>query len=286
MSSLSQSTAMRARAAALAGLMAFGALAARTADADPAAWSPEPPPRLIEDRLRLELGVFFGQVSTQLRLDPTTTVPGSDFSAERDLGLAKSKVLPDFELTLLPGSRNLLRLSALPLRRHAETTLDRSLLVQNSPFNQGEIVDTDIDVNLYGVTYGYRIVRRESAELAATVGLQVADMSAEIVSRNTAVREQKNGIVPIPLFGLEGRWDFTRRWSAEGRVQYITAHASDINGSVLDARLAATWRANPHLLIGLGYRDFRIDIDSQSSGAPGRLTFNLKGPQLYLRASL
>jgi hypothetical protein len=271
----------------VAGLAAVGsALACRTVAAEPAAWSREPPPRLIEDRFRVELGAFFASVDTRLRVDPTPAVAGTSFAAENDLGLAKSKVLPQFELTLLPGKRHLIRLSALPLRRSGAATLDRTLVIQNNTYVPGQSVATQLDLNLFGLTYGYRIMRRDNAELAATLGVQVGDVSSEIVARNPSRRQTDGSVVPLPLVGLEGRWDFSTRWSVEGRVQYLRAHASDVQGSVLDARLAATWRANPHLLIGLGYRKFRVDIDSKDTGTPGKLNFQLKGPELYLRASL
>jgi len=178
-----------------------GALSGGPVAAEPSAWSREPPPRLIEDRLRLEIGAFFASADTQLRIDPTPLIPGTSFGAENDLGLAKSKVLPQLELTLLPGTRHLIRLSALPLKRHGTVTLDRTLVIEDNTYVAGQSVETQLDLNLFGLTCGYRILRRDNAELAATLGVQVGDVSAEIVARNPSRRQTEDGVVPLPLEG-------------------------------------------------------------------------------------
>ena len=55
---------------------------------------------------------------------------------------------------------------------------------------------------------------------------------------------------------------------------------------ILAALLAATWRANPYLVFGLGYRSFSLDIDSQNSSTPGLVDMKIAGPLLFVRASL
>jgi hypothetical protein len=100
------------------------------------------------------------------------------------------------------------------------------------------------------------------------------------------VRESESGVAPLPLIGLEGRFDFTPRWAVEARAQYLTLNVSDVNGSILDARLALTWRVNPYLAMGLGYRTFRIDVDSQDEATPGFVDLSVDGPLLFVRASM
>ena len=50
---------------------------------------------------------------TKFRIDPSTTVQGTNIAAEDDLGLDDSQFLILGELTLLPGDRHLVRLSGL-----------------------------------------------------------------------------------------------------------------------------------------------------------------------------
>jgi hypothetical protein len=72
----------------------------------------------------------------------------------------------------------------------------------------------------------------------------------------------------------------------EARVQYLTVNEVDVDGSILDARLGATWRLNPYLLFGLGYRTFQIDVNSSDEDTPGFVDLTVAGPLLFVRASM
>ena len=127
---------------------------------------------------------------------------------------------------------------------------------------------------------------RDRGELTGTFVIQVADVEANAVVRSRVIRESETGVAPLPLAGVEGRFDFTPHWSVEGRVQYLTANISDVDGSILDARLALTWRPNPYLVFGLGYRDLTIEVDSHDADTPGFVDLKIAGPLLFMRASL
>jgi hypothetical protein len=151
---------------------------------------------------------------------------------------------------------------------------------------RGERVDSELNLTLFGLTYGYRFIASERAELTASFGIQVAEVEANVVVRSRIVRDAESGVAPLPLVGIEGRYDFTDRWSAEARLQYLTANIEDVDGSIMDARAAITWRTNPHLVFGLGYRSLTIDIDSQNESTPGVVDMKIAGPTLFIRASL
>jgi hypothetical protein len=249
-------------------------------------WAPKPKPHIIEDRFRAEVAFFGAAFDTQLRIDPSATVLGTQVSAEDDLALDDAQYLVLGELTLLPGDHHLVRLSGLSARRSAQTTLDRGLVFEDDVYFRGERVDSELNLTMFGLTYGYRFIARERAELTASFGLQVSEVEANVVVRSRVVRDAESGVAPLPLIGLEGRFDFTDRWSLEARVQYLTANIEDVDGSIMDARGAITWRTNPHLVFGLGYRSLSIDIDSQNESTPGFVEMKISGPVLFIRASL
>jgi hypothetical protein len=141
-------------------------------------------------------------------------------------------------------------------------------------------------MTMFGLTYGYRFLVHQRAEISATFGIQIADVEANAVVRSRVVRESESGVAPLPLIGVEGRFDFTPRWAVEARAQYLTVDVSQVNGSILDARLALTWRLNPYLALGLGYRTFQIDVDSKDDATPGFVDLSVDGPLLFVRASM
>ncbi len=244
------------------------------------------PPLVIEDRLRLEIGAFGAGISSRLRVDPSPTVQGTEVSGEDDLALADFKVIPQLELTLLPGDRHLLRLNSLSLRRSAQTRLQRSIVFGDQTYLANERVDSTLNLEMFGLTYGYQFLKTSEYDLAATFGIQIAEIEANAVATSRVLREPETGVAPLPLLGIEGRAFFGQRWSVEGRVQYLSVNVSNVSGHMLDARLSGLWRFNPHLAAGLGLRYFDISVDSKSTSTPGLVSMQLSGPMLFMQASL
>ncbi len=249
-------------------------------------WAPKPRPNVVEDRFRVEVNMLGASATTDMRVDESPTLPGTEISAEDDLGLDDFQLLPQAELTLLPGERHLVRLSAFAMHRSADKFIEREISFDNEDYEIGERVDSLLNLTMFGLTYGYRFVVHRRGELSATFGLQIADVEANAVVRSRVVRESESGVAPLPLLGFEGRFDFTQRWAMEARAQYLTVNADQVNGSILDGRLALSWRLNPYLALGLGYRTFRIDVDSADEDTPGFVDLSVDGPLLFVRASM
>jgi hypothetical protein len=249
-------------------------------------WAPKPRPNVIEDRLRVEVNLLGASPQTKLRVDESPTLRGTEIDAEKDLGLADFRLLPQVELSLLPGERHLVRLSAFAIHRSAAKRIEKDISFDNEDYFVDERVDSLLNITMFGLTYGYRILVRPRGELTGTFGIQIADVEANAVVRSRVVRESESGVAPLPLVGVEGRFDFTPRWAVEARAQYLTVDVSQVSGSILDARLALTWRVNPYLAMGLGYRSFQIDVDSADEDTPGFVDLSVDGPLLFVRASM
>lgn len=249
-------------------------------------WAPKPKPKILEDRFRAEVSVLAATYDTQVRIDPSLTVQGTHVYAEDDLALDDTQFLALGEITLLPGERHLVRLNGFTARRSAQTLLERGIVFENDEYFRGERVDSEINLTMFGLTYGYRLIANERAELAATFGIQIAEIEANAVVRSRMVRDPETGVAPLPLIGLEGRFAFTDRWGIEARLQYLTAEIDDVDGSLTDVRAALTWRTHPQLVFGLGYRSIAIDVDSRNESTPGLVDMKIAGPTLFIRASL
>lgn len=276
----------RLTAAWLVSLASFPGISAHAANDALPDWAPKPPPNIVEDRFRAEVLLFGAGIDTRLRVDPQPTIPGTALDAEDDLGLDDSALMPQAELTLLPATRHLIRLSALSTRRSADHVIEREIVFDDQVYRAGERVDSTLDLTMFGLTYGHRFLVRDRGEITGTLGIQVASFEANAVVRSRVIREEESGTAPLPLIGVEGRFDFTRRWSAEARVQYLSVEIDEADGSIFDARAAVTWRMNPYLVFGLGYRRFEIEVRSRDVDTSGYVDMNLRGPLLFVRASL
>lgn len=249
-------------------------------------WEKTPPPRLIEDIFRVEINVMGASYDTTARVDQTVAVPGTEFSAEDDLKVDDAEYLIAGDITLLPGERNLLRLSGLNTQRDGHVSLERQILYDDQTYNINEVVDSSINLRLFGLTYGYRLISNERMEVTPTIGVQIGEYSTNAVVRSRVVREPTGDISPVPVIGADLRFDMSRRWSAEGRVQYIKVELDEIEASLLDWRVGVTYRINPHFVVGAGYRSFSIDAESFEDDSSGLINLSITGPLLYVRASL
>lgn len=249
-------------------------------------WAPQPKPHVVEDRFRVEVMTLSADIDTDIRVDPTLATPGTLINAEDDLGLDDNKLLPLAEITLLPGDRHLIRLSGFSLRRSARKEIDQTIVFDDQTYLPGEPVDSTLNLTSVGLTYGYSVVKTRSVDVALSFGVQIVEVEANALVRRRVVRESETAITPLPLVGIEGRFDFNERWSIEARAQYLSVEFDEIDGSVLDARAALTWRMNPYLVFGLGYRTFDVQVDSRDIDDPGIFDLKMAGPLLFMRASL
>jgi len=248
--------------------------------------SPNPPPHAIEDRFRLEVDLVHSSYDTELRLDPSPQTPGTLVSGEDDLGLDDSETVLQVELTLLPGDHHLVRLHGISMRRNASHVLTRDIVWDDELYRAGQRADSSLNISMIGLTYGWLPFRNDRYELGLTAGIQIADVEANVEVRSQTVREPEEGIAPIPMIGLEGRYDFSRRWSVDGRYQYLSVSQDDTDAKLTDARIAVRWRQNQHLIFGLGYRIFDLNIESADADTPGFVALKMKGPLLFMQGSL
>ncbi|MET0533312.1 MAG: hypothetical protein ABW171_03725 [Steroidobacter sp.] len=249
-------------------------------------WAPKPKPNVVEDRFRAEVMLLGAGFDTDLRIDPTLAMQGTTINAEDDLGLDESDLLALGEITLLPGDRHLIRLSGFGMRRRAQKIINRTIVFDDQTYLAGERVNSTLNMTMLGLTYGYSVVKLQQLDVALTFGIQVVEVEANAVVTSRVVRDPETGVTPLPLAGIEGRYDFNQRWSVEARLQYLSVEFEEIDGSVLDARVALTWRKNPYLVFGLGYRQFGVEVDSRDIDTPGRVDTQMAGPLLFMRASL
>lgn len=249
-------------------------------------WEKDAPPRLIEDILRVEINVMGASYDTIARVDQAVNVPGTQFNAEDDLKVDDAEYLIAGDITLLPGERHLLRLSGLNTQRDGHARLERQIVYDDQVYNANEIVDSSINLRLFGITYGYRFISNERMEVTPTLGVQIGEYSTNAVVRSRVIREPTGDIAPVPAIGADLRFDFSRRWSAEGRVQYVKVELDEIEASLLDWRVGVTYRINPHFVVGAGYRSFSIDAESFEDDSSGLIDMSISGPLLYVRASL
>jgi len=267
------------------GLIVLGSCVSQLASARPP-WEKDPPPNIVEDILRVEVNVLSASYDTTARVDATPDEPGTVFNAEKDFKMPESDYLIAGEITLLPGERHLLRLSGLNTQRDGHARLLRNIDYDADTYRVNEVVDSTLNLRLFGLTYGFRMIANDRMEITPTIGVQIGEYKTNAVVRSRVLREPSGDVSPVPTIGADLRYDFTKRWSVEGRVQYVKVSVSDIDADLLDWRVGINWRFNSHFVVGAGYRSFSISAESFDEGSSGLVDLKVSGPLVYLRAGL
>jgi hypothetical protein len=89
----------------------------------------------------------------------------------------------------------------------------------------------------------------------------------------------------MPTLALDGSWRVADRWSVNGRVQYLVVHTQGVKGSFGNYHADLQYRAWQNLAAGLGYSMRQVLVNSFDPGNTGRVDFQFKGPEAFLRVS-
>jgi hypothetical protein len=239
----------------------------------------------LTDRFALKGIYSLGKVSTEVRYDQAPGVLGTNFYAEDLLGLEDKSHVGGLEMMIRMGQRNRLRVDYFKLARHGDVVLDQRVVIGDNTYLLTDRLVTSVDLRMLGLTYTYSFLKTERFELGGGLGLHLGQGEGvgEVPARR--VRDNFDGVAPLPTLVLDGSWRISRRFSFNGRVQYLTVHTQGIDGTFgnYHADLQYRWRKN--LALGLGYSKLQILVNSADPGNTGRLDFQVKGPEAFLRAS-
>jgi hypothetical protein len=224
--------------------------------------------------------------ATTIRADSSTGVVGTEIGAESLFGLAKSDVEPKFQAMVRVDTRQRLSFDYFTLDRSGGAMFTGGpLLFRNVVFLPGDPLQTQLDLRMLGITYGYSFWHSETLEIAATVGVHATDVSAQAkvqtATRHILQDEDVSG--PIPTGGIDATWVVSRRFYLDGRAQFVTAHVGDFDGSLGIYEADALYRYRPNVSFAIGYGGVRAHLSSTHTGQTGLFDFNTMGPEMFVR---
>jgi hypothetical protein len=90
---------------------------------------------------------------------------------------------------------------------------------------------------------------------------------------------------PFATPGIAATWAVSKRFYFDGRVQYLSLHVKDLDGSLGMAELDAMYRFRPNVSFGVGYTQVRAHLASVKTDDSGLFDFNTKGPEFFVRVA-
>jgi hypothetical protein len=240
-----------------------------------------------DDRVRVTLGAIHVSSATTLRVDSSTGVQGTPVNGEDQFGLDPSDFEPKFQVMVRGGERNRVWLDYFTLDRTGSAAIAEPIVFRDVVLQPGDPLQSELDLRLLTLTYGYSFWHSEKVELAATLGVSAVQIDAIAKVQTDAVHlnQTEDEAGPFATPGIAATWAVSKRFYFDGRVQYLSLHVKDLDGSLGMAELDALYRFHPNVSFGLGYTQVKVHLASVKTNDSGLFDFNTKGPEFFVRVA-
>jgi hypothetical protein len=241
-----------------------------------------------EERVRLSLGVVHVSNTTDMRLDSSQGVQGTPINAESEFGLDGSDFEPKFQAMVRVDERHRLRFDYFTLDRTGNTTLTGAPIIFRDVILQtGDPVQTTLSLRTLGISYEYSFIHRQNFELAASIGINDTDISAQarVSTQTRHVNQTEDQAGPFPTIGLDATYVVSKRFYFDGRAQYFKVSVGEVDGSLGLYELDALYRLRPNVSFALGYSATKADLSSQKPSNSGYFDLESKGPEFFVRVA-
>jgi hypothetical protein len=242
-------------------------------------------PSPITDRFHVRGTYFQGDNVTDIRLDPTTQLPGTELSGEDDLNLDDQVNQGRIELMFRLRSRNRIRIDWLKLDRYGEAVLNRQVVFGDEEFDVNDFVVSRMDLRMLTFAYTRSLIRRDRFELGVGFGIHLTETEASGAVPAEFEREEVSQSGAFPTAGLDATWRITRRFALSARGQYFSWDDEDFDGSWQEYHADLQFRLRPNVAVGLGYTTIAMDLLVDDSDQPGRFDLSTRGPEIFFRVS-
>ncbi len=170
----------------------------------------------------------------------------------------------EIDLQLLRGQH--LRFAYTPMGFDGSEVLDTAIVVDGISYDIGDLVDSDLKLDQYEISFRSEIWLGEYVSIAPLVQVSLVDASIEIENQTLGISEKESALLPLPYLGLRAEVFPLARLGlfAEAKGFTIGSKASvwDVSGGLSlhltrNFSLMGRYRLSDY---DLGYTDTEIDL--------------------------
>lgn len=259
--------------------------------------------------MQIRVGGFYAESDSSI--DVTDPILGEDFKLdfESDLELDQYQFLPFFELEYAYGHKHHYYLDWKQLHRRGDTIgLSRGFQINIDDtiyqVDTGARLDTELDIDILRLGYGYDLFEGQNYTLGVTVGLHTmfisialegaigACISGEIEGNQCGQTPiprlvEHEVTAPLPDIGLIGRYQLMPGWELNGHAQYFYLELDDMKGALTDIRAGISAELNQNWNLSVSYNYYRVSVDMTETFynikvADFNINYSFIGPKLAL----
>ena len=244
-------------------------------------------------RFGVNVGSFFANLETTVRLDSSSGILGTGISFEQDLGLDDTKTRIMAEGYWRFFKRHKLNFSYFNLDRSGDSSSTINFRFGDNTFQANLPLQAFLDIEVFNLGYQYSILFDEKKELALGLALSFQDIGVGIQGtvqgQPFGVRESESVLAPLPTFTGKFAYAITPKWIIDVRLGYFTIELGEagdqMTGDVIAGNAGVRWQLLKHFNLGLVYQWFEVDVKTERERRRLDLNYTYDGPVLYMGTS-
>ena len=246
----------------------------------------------MDERFRLDIGGFFQNFTTTVRVDSEKYGRGTEVSLEDDLGLSSNQANFRADGYWRFGRHGRIEFAYTGWNRNNTHTLDKDIVIGDTTYHAGANLETKLRVSLVELYYGYSFWNTPKFEAGLEIGA-TALISRNEFSGNGSVSgsgqsgaasfsaESRSVVAPVPAIGALVRYTILPGLLVSGKIRGLSATIDNVKGSVLEGRAMLDYYPWKNVGFGAGYDFMDIKIAKQSDPTV-ELEYRYSGPMVYV----
>ena len=233
----------------------------------------------MDERFSLDIGGFFQNFETTLRLDSATLGNGSTIDFEHDLGGDSSKTSFRAAGYWRFGRHGRLDFGFLTFSRSNSKTISRDLQFGDHVYHAGASLATEMRVSELDLYYAYSFLNTGEAEIGAKIGISAMFHSSSIegsgnitgpggTTAGSFAADDRSFVAPIPAVGIYVRYTLLPGLWIGGQLRGLPeVTISGYQGSMIDTGAYIEWYPWKNFGFGGGYQYTKITAGREDAPA-------------------
>jgi hypothetical protein len=242
------------------------------------------------ERFAVNVGSFFANLDTKVRLDASDGSLGTGIDFEQDLGL------DDTQTRIMAGGywrffkRHRLDVSYFDLDRSGDSSSTVNISFGDEVFQADLPLHAFLDIEVFNLGYSYSILFDEKKELAVGLALSFQDLTAglqgTVAGQPLEVSESSSVLAPLPTFTGRFSYAITPKWIVDANIGYFTIEVDsggdELSGDIIAGNAGVRWQLLKHFHLGLLYQFFHVDVNTKNETKQLAVEYDYFGPVLFV----
>lgn len=230
----------------------------------------------------LRVSAFQNSINTKIARNTSDGIPGFEVDLEDLLGVPDEETTMQVDATIRVANFHRLELGYFELGRRSSKILDADLVVGDTTYLAGTVVDSTVDASILSATYSYSLMRDSQKELAITAGIHFTDFAATIAADGVNQVERTSAHTPLPVIGIDGSVFLGGKTTIGVNIEIFRTEIDGHKGSLNHAMLDFQYRLSEAISIGAGYNYYGMKLTSANADVNGYLKIRHHGPLAFV----